>query len=303
MNNKEPIDYSTVFDGFANRVLAEFGQPSTNRLFHYTTADGLQGIIQKNNLRFSDARFVNDGSEITHGLNVFESELDKLMEGKSPTDRSYAANLKDMLLTSVPNYGSWIFCLCEDGNLLNQWRDYGKDVVSYCIEFDLDVMRSSNFFNFNATLFSLIYKPEIQTRVMSQLLSDLYKKFTSLGPITDDDLLNELTYQAAGQITWLIYRFKHPAFEAEKEVRFVAFQRTLKKSCGKPGFRASALGLVPFYEWKPNPVDGKEVKLPIRSITVGPSPHAEVALLALREFLMANDYDVTTTCSYIPIRR
>lgn len=47
-------------------------------LYHYTSADGLKGIIENKTLRFSDYRFLNDIDEIQYGKCVFLNEMEKL---------------------------------------------------------------------------------------------------------------------------------------------------------------------------------------------------------------------------------
>src|SRR5882724_7991667 len=52
-------------------------QPSTGLLFHYTTADGLKGIIEKNELWATSAYFLNDSAEITYGCGLLKEVLDE----------------------------------------------------------------------------------------------------------------------------------------------------------------------------------------------------------------------------------
>ncbi len=46
-------------------------------LYHYTTAEGLQGIIKTKSIWASDYRFLNDATEFDYGLSIF----DKIFEG------------------------------------------------------------------------------------------------------------------------------------------------------------------------------------------------------------------------------
>src|SRR3954471_7489320 len=39
-------------------------------LFHYTTLEGLLGILESNDLRLTNTRFCNDDAEMTHGLDL-----------------------------------------------------------------------------------------------------------------------------------------------------------------------------------------------------------------------------------------
>jgi len=44
--------------------------PPRGLLYHYTTADGLKGIIEKNELWATSAYFLNDSAEITYGYGL-----------------------------------------------------------------------------------------------------------------------------------------------------------------------------------------------------------------------------------------
>jgi hypothetical protein len=51
--------------------------PESGLLFHYTTAEGLKGIIEQNELWASSAYFLNDSAEITYGYGVLKQVLDQ----------------------------------------------------------------------------------------------------------------------------------------------------------------------------------------------------------------------------------
>jgi hypothetical protein len=61
------------------------GDPA--HLAHYTTADGLRGIIQNGNLWASGAYYLNDSSEIDYGCELFTKLLTEIIgeEGAIPS--------------------------------------------------------------------------------------------------------------------------------------------------------------------------------------------------------------------------
>src|SRR3954451_15088828 len=55
-------------------------------LYHYTTAEGLKGIIEENYLRASSAYFLNDSSEVDYGCRIIKQALNELQqEHRYPT--------------------------------------------------------------------------------------------------------------------------------------------------------------------------------------------------------------------------
>ncbi len=128
-------------------------------LFHYTSAEGVKGIIESQNLRATHFRFLNDTSELSllrprieklfrdeiaelvmedeMRFGSFDSTLRSLFvrdEAKKLFQSAFIAleEMSPLFLTSLcrhtePNHVS-------DG-LLSQWRSYGK-AGGYCIVFD-----------------------------------------------------------------------------------------------------------------------------------------------------------------------
>jgi hypothetical protein len=60
----------------STRAVAQWHSPAPNAtVFHYTTVDGLKGIVEENCLRASSAYFLNDSSEIDYGCRIVDGVL------------------------------------------------------------------------------------------------------------------------------------------------------------------------------------------------------------------------------------
>lgn len=125
------------FAGIARKALDQHRTSELPKeLFHYTTATGLLGIIGQNSLWFTDSMFLNDSSEVLWGVQVVTDVANTLSKSLEPPSASLVQDVISRLRQiSIPNRAA-VFCLCEERNLLNQWRDYGRDVVSYSLGFD-----------------------------------------------------------------------------------------------------------------------------------------------------------------------
>ena len=44
-------------------------------LYHYTSLQGLMGIIESRKLRASDVRYMNDSTELTYALNLLQNAI------------------------------------------------------------------------------------------------------------------------------------------------------------------------------------------------------------------------------------
>ncbi len=86
----------------------------TDECHHYTTLEGFWKILESETFRATHVRFSNDNQEYYQGEEIIKSIV-------GPD------NVK------VENY--YVICFCSDGNLLSQWREYGKVGVSIKMDF------------------------------------------------------------------------------------------------------------------------------------------------------------------------
>ncbi|MBY3067053.1 DUF2971 domain-containing protein [Rhizobium laguerreae] len=296
--------FVNVFDGLAEiqikRIYENVVIPTS--LFHYTSAQGLIGILGEHKLWFSDAAFMNDGSEVVYGVEVAAYAIREFVEDKTDAEKNAGSYLIDQIADAMRHYQPIIFCMSARNNLLNQWRDYGKDVVPYCIEFNAAELENWQSRNFPHFLTKIVYDAHFQKDLTISLVKNIYDRAITIKgerEAFDEEEAKRLAIGAAMEIAKLITRFKNWAFEAEEEYRAVCYRPDIEATVS-PKYRASSLGVVPYYEWV-----GKDgpLPLPVLSVTVGPSPYATVSDLALKQFLADHGYDVPTYYSKIPIRR
>jgi hypothetical protein len=176
-------------------------------------------------------------------------------------------------------------------------------VVSYSIGLsvkDLIRLDSATFMVMGARM---IYRQSKQRRIFDAAVRGVRKKALELraaGMITAQNR-TAIVAEAAMEVARVLYWFKNPGFEAEDEVRLMQDIPAILQAGQQPSFRSSRLGIVPYFEWRWD--RSEQRRLPITSVTVGPSPHGEIAADAAKVFLNQNGYDVPVHYSTIPIRR
>jgi hypothetical protein len=294
-------EVSNAFNGLSLGPIRSIYDNRTipSSLFHYTSSQGLLGIIGGDKLWFSDASFMNDGSEATWGADLASAVIEEFLAGRSAEERAAGDALRLEIPRALAAFQPIIFCMSARNNLLNQWRDYGKDIVPYSIELDTRSFETGADPSFKIFITKIVYDMELQRKLMMDLLTLIHgKTIELLGQRTEfgEEEGERLVRGAAVEVVNLVSRFKNTSFEAEEEWRAIAYSGYVPPTSRK--FRASGLGVVPYYEWSL-----KDQKLPIKSVTVGPSPYATVSDLALKQFLQDSQYDVPTRFSLIPIRR
>ncbi|MCH4560331.1 DUF2971 domain-containing protein [Mesorhizobium jarvisii] len=297
--NAEPI--KTPFLGLAQKIIDPYRAKvkAPTRLYHYTSSAGLIGIVQNSRLWFSDSAFMNDGSELQYGMDIFRRKSEAMLAKKPEKNRNSLDALMEFLTGQQTYNRQIIFCMSDHGNLLNQWRDYGKDVTAYSIELDTLALLQDEF-NFRPGLYSLIYDEATQDAIMEKFVEELFEIDQSVDySKLDKDTQQSYIMSGAAEATFVMSHFKNPAFNVENEWRFTFYAAYSAKE-PKPQFRASALGVVPYYEWHRS----NGGKLPITRVMVGPSPYAKASDIALKLFLFQAGYpEVETLYSTIPIRK
>jgi hypothetical protein len=113
-----------------NEDLTPYG--SQLRLHHYTSFNGLMGILTSNAVWASDVRFLNDDTEIDYGKRVC---FDALM---GIHDRRLLPYVGAIARSLEANFGvdTYVACFSRSGTLQSQWMDYADRHRGYAIAFD-----------------------------------------------------------------------------------------------------------------------------------------------------------------------
>ncbi len=288
-------------------------------LYHYTDHKGLEGIVSGSCIWATNAKFLNDASEVKYGAAFAISSIDECI-GRATYGpwKSALLTTKAWLSSTVEPSSSgirseltdaFVVCFCEDPNLLSQWRAYSNG-GGYSIEFDLQKATLTPLRNFRlrqqfrskvscetdrqrATLKELLGSIEGTTR-------DLETK--KLVPIDDDPEQFLAKVMDTLLPSWL-YTVKDPSFEVENEWRLVCLPSVSENGYTSPQevqFRTARIGLIPYIEIGP----GKEhPKLPITSIKCGPNVGRDLGEHAVKLLLRKYEYSgVEVTSSSIPLR-
>ena len=99
------------------------------KLYHYTSAGGLQGILSTRTLRAGNSGFMNDLSEMEL---VYDVAKQALIDAEWPHPARFLEKLEDKEVP--PRFsGTFMFSLSEDGDSLEQWRSYTPPEGGYAI--------------------------------------------------------------------------------------------------------------------------------------------------------------------------
>lgn len=239
--------------------------PNYSVLWHYTSVNGLMGIVQnttsehgKLHFWFTRSDCLNDTSEGTHILELFNKACLDLLRNKKisqdfyeclkhieiPTSRfiNFPVPSNDKYthesVLDCPECDAYIcsFSLKEDS--LDMWRYYAKGDGGYALKLfsfifsdymeyeHSDYDEKAVFSNISA--YKVIYDEATKRNMLENVIMDTYKVYEQVK--TTDPKYEE---NAKGFIKYTLkvfqFQFKHDCYASEQEYRFVFY-----RPCSKP---------------------------------------------------------------------
>jgi hypothetical protein len=297
-------------------------KPKGGLLYHYTTAEGLKGIIEQEELWATSAYYLNDSAEILYGYRLLRFAIETWLKQANPPADSISRGLAESLQLFLGNDALerniitpiYLTCFCEEGNLLSQWRAYGSS-GGYNIGFKVPM---------EGIVYGLKPEPRVYTARCVKVEYDRDKQvqrildiLNALMPILDErpvteaarniDPTSPLGFSKLSSILqeMLVEEsigFKDAVFAVEQEWRFVVRSRELLKQGLDDGdhtklpihFRTARGQLLPFIKFEPSgaamPLIGDGKKLPIASVNCGPGRDRISAWMAVRYLLDSKGY-------------
>ena len=280
------------------------------RLYHYTNAQGLMGILKSGTLHASNLKAVNDKGELQYGFDLIKKAL--LAKAQSSKTTQMGRRLFSHFAEFVNPYaivGEMGVCLdvysvafCEDGDCLPQWRAYSSQASGYCIGFSGDSL--SKIFGEGIVLVPVIYDQKQQSGIIKSLMNALecvVPYLESSNEQTRDLYFMQATAHVGLLFSFIGTVFKSSDFQSEHEWRIIVHNEIkMSRYVRETEFRVSQNGtLIPFVKLVPR----RNRKLPIVSIAMGSTTPHEVNSYSLRLLLNTQNYrDVQVVKSSVSLR-
>jgi hypothetical protein len=251
-------------------------------LYHYTTQQGLLGIIRDREIWATHTQYLNDVREFRHALELAREELSAMREYPDRDERASGC-LNEMEEGLAPGMESINVCVCsfsERGDVLSQWRAYGGSASGFAIGFSGDFLR--RIIGENGWLVPVLYDEREQRDLIEGLLEDVLRENLNRAERDREPL------RSGGNLAAYINRYapilKHKSFGEEREWRIVT--RPLAFSDERFAFRLGPSMLIPYFRLSL----GAE-SLGIKEVVIGPTPHPEQSFRSLSGLLLKHDQD------------
>ena len=225
-------------------------------VYHYTSAEGLKGILESKSLWATNTEYLNDFREIKEGIDTIKPLREEFSEfSQEKLEEIYAKHkgipLKDIKnkmqnadIDKVNKFLASFWDALDENELsdiytvsftterdsLNHWLTYGSEQTSYCIKFNKDKLHDNEYFirhKFLIDYADVVYE---RTKEMLHLLIEKCLPEVldcSLDESLDKNELNrklsKLVIEAFNDIAFKVASIKNKAFMYEKEYRFILY--------------------------------------------------------------------------------
>ena len=270
-------------------------------LYHYTTATGLIGIMTSRRLWATDILYLNDASELDYTFDLFRQALTE--SPLSSRLRLPALNMDPMeIIISAGTQVSksvahvCVASLCEDPDLLSQWRGYSHGTAGFAIGFKSRELVADG----RLDLKQIEYSQRVHKKAIQSLVDEVDHEIDLTTPEGIKSAFDSKRWSALFvRVLGLASEYKHPKFNQEAEWR-ARSDRLLHKGML---IRETSLGLTPYVTLKVSDPDDKFAL--VSDIVIGPCREPELSERAVRSLLGATGLDqdaVNVVHSEIPLR-
>jgi hypothetical protein len=250
-------------------------------LYHYTSLEGLLGIIDTKSIWATNILYLNDASELNYSRTLFKDQLRTYQEEIIKDAHCYEYKVFADLIRNIEDEdfihpelsGGYVCSFSEEEDLLSQWRGYCPKGLGLSLGFNFKKLHEYLVGDKNIFIRSCIYDEKEQIKQLRELIEQFEIRYKN-------DLMEGFEYIFT-EFMNLAPTFKHPKFKEEREWRlFYVPSYGLVESKGE--FRLGHMMAIPYIEI-PLPKEGN--KLIINKVVVGPTTEPKLSKTSLKMLL------------------
>ena len=274
-------------------------------LYHYSSLDGLLGIVRTKSLWASNIYYFNDASEITYASDILKKVI---LELKVNGDEHLGhflddfSNWLDTFRHTIHQF--FVFSLTEEGNLLSQWRGYTPKGKGVSIGFEpRGLVRKIE--NQGLKIVKCIYDIPDQRGLAKELLERMIITFNNERHNFESKWYpprenhRELLEKFREKILQIFSVIKNPSFCEEQEWRLIS-KYYAKYTIPEIKYREGISMLVPYIEIAISPENANEPMF--HEVYMGPTPNHNLSHASLATFLSSWKACNNIISSSIPYR-
>lgn len=292
-----------------------------DKLYHYTTAEGVRGIVENREFLATKSDFLNDKLEFQYAVEVMERLTEKYIVNQELRERFFSKLKKEIdrfgVITPICEgdgdceMNEMSFYVVAFSKLQNNallWAEF-TDFRGYCLEFDYEKI-VEGFQNRVFLHGTVIYDEEEQMNGLLESLLSCIRNLIEEG-VTDlegffeeeanpsEESLDKLVTEMSVVCSVYAMFFKKSFFEGEQEYRFIFPPLINSIGTDKPNFRLLDQIFLPYIMVE---FEGGKENVPLESVMVGAKNNSDIAVRGMRYFLKTQGLDIPVLLSDIPLR-
>ena len=236
--NQKIVDEFPLTTGEVFKKYIKLPTDTTNVFYHYTTHEGVKGILRSGGLRATYRMKMNDKNEFDYARNVIYMSLEKIGKRKDFPNVAYSLieytrkNLDKFLSNSIELSRAYCACLTLNRDHPKQWELYAENGKGFAIGFNLHqflnqqipAVKNGKPFVFCAPVnYTESTQYDIVTNLVEAGIKDLqtfsYQHSKQAHKLTA--LRDRITKEIVVQLLTLIDFIKAPIYSSEREIRLI----------------------------------------------------------------------------------
>lgn len=256
-------------------------------LYHYTSLNGVMGIVESGSLQATDIRFFNDTAEMKHTADLLGALVMQREAGGTSNPRLFLQFREWLSHRLTDGHMLYVACFTANGNLLSQWRSYCPTARGVSLGFDaMKVCASATSQSFQVA--KCIYDSETQQKAAATVLDAIEYIAKKEGENTDlhkrhpTQSFYDVFEEIETDLLLVAALLKHPSFHEEQEWRVVS-SVTTNYVAAPIQYREGLSMLIPFMNFRlPESSDGR---LDLQHVFLGPTPNVSGSMTSLSRYL------------------
>lgn len=284
-------DQKTFWD-FWNAMMRDMCKNPPEFLYHYTNSAGITGILNDGKMFATDATYTNDQQELQASIGHFYVGVLRAREEAEQGSPLYRAldKLQSGLLRDLHRpRGVYVISFSTEPNDNAQWGMYGGGEGGFNLAFRLSSL-ANIVLDKQYWLLRCTYDAKQHEGIIAKALAFITTLFAASAarfPNIDADVVAE---DVVNWVMWmmvpLIPMLKGPSFAHEKEWRFAFAEPDFKKV----EYESRRTVIRPRTRLDLRAPDGGRTMPALSGLMVGPSPHRELSVDALKGLLITLGY-------------
>ena len=293
------------------------------RVWHYTDARGLQGIIANRELWATSTAMLNDSQEMHHGIGVLDEcwvDVQKAVGVYFRVEQvAFVNDVIEQGKKALFESDCYVVCASLEFDSLSSWRGYAG-TTGFAVglrPYGLEILSSAEhpyvrMANFLPSWRKVKYERSSQRALAKKALHFMADCAPEPGITQGSDEWNAALY-ACIQMSYVlcVACMKHEGFRDEREARLLLVSDFFDNDEDSVQYRAGWLGITPYIRLTgtdgvkrehPSTLTTRN-QLPIEEVVVGPCPYPDASVAGLRSFLNHHGYDeVVIKKTAVPFR-